>query len=94
MYHIKVLSDKEFKKVSQSDKRYKNVDDDNLGFADPEKKIAYVRHTAWPDLNKYLVNHEFEHLIEEEGTDEDEYGIRHKKKKGGFMRIFVPIISP
>jgi len=92
MYQIKVLNDKEFRKVSQSDPRYANVDETNLGFADPVKNTAYVRFTAYPDLTKYLVDHEFEHLIEEHGTDQDEYGIRHKKKRG-FMDWFIPIIT-
>jgi hypothetical protein len=91
MYQIKVLSDKEFRDIARSDKRYSNVDDSNLGFADPEKRTAYVRQSSWPDLNKYLINHEFEHLIEEEGTDEDENGIRHKKF---FKEIFMPYIAP
>lgn len=81
MYQIKVLTNEEFDNVSRSDLRYSNVDETNLGFADPQKGIAYIRHSASPDLNKYLISHEFDHLIEDEGTDEDEFGIRHKKKR-------------
>lgn len=82
MYQINILTNKEFDKVAKSNPRYKHVDQDNLGFADPIEKKAYIRHTAYPELNKYLIDHEFEHLLEEKGTDEDDMGIRHKKKRG------------
>lgn len=86
MYTIKVLNDKDFSKVASSDYRYQNVNEDNDGFADPDTNTAYVRYSVYPELNKYLIEHEFEHLIEEHGTDQDEFGIRHKKKarKRGF----------
>ena len=90
MYQIKVLSSKEFDEVAKSDPRYAMVDDDNLGFADVEKKTAYVRYSVYPQLTKYLIDHEFEHLLEDEATDEDEYGIRHKKGKKFFKEIIAP----
>lgn len=92
MYQIKIAkTDREFEEMARSDKRYRNVDDDNLGFADPLKGIAYVRKTSVPALNRYLLSHEFEHLFEEKGTHEDEFGIRHKKF---FKEVFVPYIAP
>lgn len=93
MYQVKVLTNKEFDKVAKSSPRYKHVDDDNLGFADPIEKTAYVRHTAFPELNKYLIEHEFEHLLEEKGTDEDDMGIRHKKKSG-FANLLQKFYNP
>ena len=78
-YQVKVVTEKEWRKAVGSDPRYVNVDDRNLGFADPQKRVGYVRKVAEKPLQDYLVNHEFEHLLETEGTDEDEYGIRHKK---------------
>jgi hypothetical protein len=88
MYQVKILTNDEFEKAAASNPRYKHVDEDNLGFADPVENTAYVRLTAFPDLNKYLINHEFEHLLEDHGTDEDDMGIRHKKKRG-FMDWFT-----
>ena len=79
MYEIKVLSDKEFFEVAKSDKRYEYVDEENLGFADPVKGKAYVRHVAHPELQKYLINHELEELVEAHEGHEDPNGIRHKK---------------
>mgnify|MGYP001606694090 CR=1 FL=1 len=86
MYTIKVLKDDDFAKAASSDYRYQNVNEDNDGFADPDTNTAYVRYSVYPELNKYLIEHEFEHLIEEHGTDQDEFGIRHRKKarKHGF----------
>ena len=93
MYQVNILTSKEFEKVARSNPRYKHVDEDNLGFADPVENKAYVRHTAFPELNKYLIEHEFEHLLEAKGTDEDDMGIRHKKKKG-FANILQKFYNP
>ena len=86
MYTVKVLSSKEFDEVSKSDARYSYVDDTNMGFADRENGLAYVRGTYLHDLNKYLVNHELEELEADESTHEDFNGIRHKK----FFKESVP----
>lgn len=93
MYQVKILSSKEFDEVAKSSPRYKNVDGDNLGFADPQNKTAYVRYSSYPALNKYLIDHEFEHLVEHEATDEDDMGIRHKKGKKFFKEIFLPLTT-
>lgn len=93
-YQIEVLSPKEFEKVAKSDSRYSRVlDEDNpsLGFTDVKKGKAYIVKTHWPEVNKALLSHEFEHLLEEHATDEDENGIRHKKF---FKQIFAPYIAP
>ena len=82
-YQINVMSDKEFFKVAKSDPRYEEVDDTNLGFADPERGKAYVRFSSWPDLMKGTMLHEFEHLVENDcpkgKAHEDRHGIKHKK---------------
>lgn len=90
MYEIKVLDSDEFDKVAKSDPRYSYVDESNMGFADRQKGIAYVRGTNVHDLNKYLINHELEELEEAESTHEDPNGIRHKKF---FKEIFLPLFT-
>lgn len=91
MYTIKILTNDEFDKLPVSVTRGSYIKD-SLGFADPVTNRAFVRHTAWPELNKYLIEHEFEHLVEEMKTDMDENGICHKKK-GGFMSWIVPVVT-
>jgi len=77
MYTIKVLSSDDFDQLP-----YKRAQE-ALGLADPKSNTAYVRYTSIPDLNKYLVDHEFEHLVEQVPTDEED-GIRYK----------IPFIGP
>lgn len=91
MYTIKVLSNKDFDDISRSNPRYSYVDETNLGFADRELGVAYVRNTHIHDLNKYLINHELEELESDSSTHEDPNGIRHKKF---FKEIFAPYIAP
>ena len=76
-YSIKVLSNEEFEKLP-----YRHTDI-ALGLADPKQNTAYVRYSAYPELNKYLIDHEFEHLLEEHGTDEID-GVRYK----------IPLLGP
>ena len=70
MYTVKVLSDKEFNRLPY------RLSGQALGVADPKKNTAYVRYTAHPNFQRFLVNHEFDHLIEEIPTDEIE-GVRY-----------------
>src|SRR3990167_4115687 len=77
MYTVKVLSEKEFERLPYGRAR------EALGVADPKTNTAYVRYTAYPELNKYLIDHEFEHLVEEVPTDEID-GVRYK----------IPILGP
>lgn len=93
MYEIKVLDSEDFDKIAKSDSRYSYVDDSNLGFSDREKGIAYVRDTHIHDLNKYLINHELEELIEARSEHEDPNGIRHKKGPKFFKDILAPFLS-
>lgn len=85
-YSVRVVSNKEFDHLAGSDNRYKYVDEDNFGFADPDNRVAYVRHVAMPELQKFLISHEFEHLLNPENhADRDPNGIYHKK---GFSNLF------
>lgn len=93
MYEIKVLDSEDFDKIARSDSRYGYVDDSNLGFSDRVKGVAYVRDTHIHDLNKYLINHELEELIDAHSDHEDPNGIRHKKGPKFFKDILAPIIS-
>lgn len=100
-FKVRIVSGKELARVARSDPRYINAakdPDDVAGFADPQKGVAYVRNTHITELNKYLVNHEFAHLLEEKGTDEDEHGIRFKKGKDLFRNIgaasLLPVTAP
>lgn len=86
MYKINILSNRDFDRLPRSVTRGSDISD-SLGFADPSTNSAYIRNTGVAELNKYLINHEFEHLLEEEGTHEDSNGIRHKKF---FKDVTVP----
>ena len=82
-YQIQILSDKEFENLP-----YENVHN-SLGLADTKTNKAYVRHVAHEDLQKYLVNHELEHLI---GEDRDEShhdgnGVYYKAPAGGLAAL-------
>jgi len=89
MYEVKVLSSKDFDALPKSITRGSDVSD-SFGFADPSTGKAYVRYTAINDLDKYLINHEFEELVSHSSLHEDENGVRHKK---GFMKVFMPIVG-
>ena len=79
-YSIKVLSNEEFDQLP-----YRRSST-SLGVADPSINTAYVRHSSYPELNKYLIDHEFEHLIEEVPTDEED-GVRYKDLGGTFKKV-------
>lgn len=61
-FQIKILNDEQFDRLP-----YPNVDL-SLGVTDPATRIAYVRYTAIPELNKELVQHEYGHLTGEDKT--------------------------
>ena len=67
-YTIKILSDREFERLPYDETEV------SLGIADPRTNTAYVRHVASDELQKYLINHEFDHLI---GEDKDETHLRN-----------------
>ena len=80
---IKILTDEEFDKLPYPEATY------SLGLADTKRGTAYVRYTASDELNKYLIEHELEHLL---GEDRDEVhhggdGVYYK----GFGNIFSAI---
>lgn len=89
MYEIKFLSSKDFDNLPVEVTRGSDISD-SLGFYNPYLERAYIRWTAYPELNKYLLDHEFEHMLEGDATDVDENGIRHKKF---FKEILAPLVS-
>lgn len=89
MYNIQFLRNKEFDSLPESETKGSRIDD-SLGFYNPDKKKIYIRWTESDALNKYLLNHEFDHILEEQATDEDENGIRHKKF---FKEFFLPAVT-
>ena len=76
-YSIKILSNEEFEGLPY---RHSDI---ALGLADPKHNTAYVRYSVFPELTKYLVSHEFDHLVEKTPTDEID-GVRYK----------IPLIGP
>src|SRR3990167_10772666 len=90
MYEIKVLSNQDFDSLPEEITRGSDISD-SLGFADPSTGKAYVRYTAHPELNKYLINHELEELTTDEHHHEDENGIRHKKFFKSLFSMFNPV---
>ena len=85
---IKILSNNEFERLPSTITRGADISQ-SIGFADTERKAIYVRDTGIDPLNKYLIDHELEHLFEAEGTDVDSEVpvIRHK-----FFSALLPAI--
>lgn len=80
MLEVKILSDTEFDNLPYPEAKI------SLGLADTKTGTAFVRYTANDELNKYLIEHELEHLI---GEDRDEVhhggdGVYYK----GFGNLF------
>src|SRR3989338_2113702 len=63
MLSVKILSDEEFDVLPYPEARI------SMGVADTKIGQAFVRYTASEELNKYLIEHELEHLL---GEDRDE----------------------
>lgn len=92
VYEIKFLGSKDFDNLPKTETAGSDISD-SLGFYNPHTNRVFIRHTAIPELDKYLLQHEFEHLLEKDATDEDENGIRHKKGKKFFKEIFMPAFT-
>jgi len=80
MLNVRILSDEEFDSLPYPEAKI------SLGLADTKKGQAFVRFTANDELNKYLIEHELEHLL---GEDRDEVhhggdGVYYK----GFGNVF------
>lgn len=89
MYEIKILSDKEFEALPYPELEM------SLGVADPKTGTAYVRYTHSDELNKYLIEHELEHLIEGSGGEHSEHyrnGVYYKGF-GNILQSVAPILS-
>lgn len=67
MYQVKVLSDKEFDSLPYPEM------ETSLGVADPKTGTAYVRYTGLDAVDKYLVSHELEHLIDGHGGEHSDH---------------------
>ena len=83
MYNIQILSDQDFDALPYPDTEV------SLGIADPKTNTAYVRYTEHEDLNKYLVNHELEHLIEGQGGKHSD----HYRNGVYYKAWLVPLIA-
>jgi len=95
VYEIKFLGSDDFDKLPVSETNGADISD-SLGFYNPLTNKVFIRHTAIPELDKYLLDHEFEHLVEDEATDVDECGIRHKKARDIFRLFWDPrtLVNP
>ena len=80
-YQIQILSDEEFEALPYDEVGM------SLGLADTKTNTAYVRYVANDELQKYLINHELEHLI---GDDRDEV---HHDGRGVYYKGFGNIFS-
>lgn len=78
MYDIKILSDQDFDALPYSEAAV------SLGVADPKTSTAYVRYTGVGPLNDYLVEHEFEHLLDPSDKEHYRDGVYYK----GFGNMF------
>jgi len=79
-YSIKILADKDFDNLP-----YKDTET-SLGIADPKTNTAYVRYTNIKDVDKYLIGHELDHLID--GADKSHF------KNGVYYKNFSQLLSP
>lgn len=82
---IKFLSDEEFDNMPILDRLGEDVSN-SLGIYNPYTGQVRIRDTKIWEVNKYLLEHELEHGVEEHATDEGPNGLRHKK----FFKEFVP----
>lgn len=82
---IKICSPNDYSKVIASNPKYENAAD-SWGFADPEAGKVFVRDLYFPELNKWLLTHEIEHILDpSNGADKDENGIYHKRGLGATL---------
>lgn len=92
VYEIKFLGSKDFDELPKSETNGSDVSD-SLGFYNPFTNRIFIRHSVIPELNKRLLEHEFEHVMENHATDSDENGIRHAKGKKFFKEILSPLFT-
>ena len=83
MYKITVMNDEEFEKLPYPDMPT------SLGVADPSTNEAYVRYTGMAELDKHLINHELEHLIEGHGGKHSDH-----YRNGVYYKDFQEILRP
>lgn len=95
MYEIHILNNEEFNGLEESVTRGSDISD-SLGFADPKTQKAYVRYSEVQELQKYLIDHEMDELVQSSSGHEDEHGIRHKKFRqaaGNIGAVALPILG-
>ena len=88
MYSIAVLKDEEFEALPYPEM------EDSLGLADPSTNKAYIRYTGLPHLDKYLINHELDHLIDGAGGEHSDHyrnGVYYKKLIDAFSSALPTI---
>lgn len=89
---IKFLSDEDFDNMPILDRLGEDVSD-SWGVYNPHTGQIRIRNTGVWDFNKYLLDHELEHAIEEHATDEGPNGLRHKKGKKFFKSFLLPLFT-
>lgn len=91
-YDIKFLSNEDFENMPVSDRLGEDVSD-SFGVYNPHTGQIRIRDTGFWEVNKYLLDHELEHAVEEHATDTGPNGLRHKKGKKFFKDIFLPLTT-
>lgn len=92
VYDIKFLSNKDFDNMPIMDRLGEDVSD-SWGIYNPHTGQVRIRDTGFWEANKYLLEHELEHAVEEHATDEGPNGLRHKKGKKFFKQILMPLFT-
>lgn len=85
-YTVKILNDRDFDNLPYPEMS------ESLGVADPRTNTAYIRNTHIDEANKYLINHEVEHLIEKKGgvhSDHYKHGVYYKKSSAILQPLAV-----
>lgn len=85
---LRILSSDDFDNLGDEHTRGADISG-SLGFCDVINKRIYVRDMGLDELNKYTIEHELEHLFNDDRGHEDALvqGIRHKK-------FFKDIVAP
>jgi len=95
IYTIAVLDDKDYDSLH---KQFPYITEeklkDSLGFADKEKREAYVRRTVVKEMDAATMQHELQELLAKNSGHEDENGIRWKGGVGGIFEKIAPVVVP
>jgi len=91
-FDIKFLSNEDFDNMPVSDRLGEDVSD-SWGVYNPYTRQVRIRDTGFWEVNKYLLDHELEHAVEEHATDQGPNGLRHKKGKKFWKEILMPVMT-